>query len=41
MVEFFSGAGLEGMGINLSDIGNAFGGKKTEKRKASIAQARK
>ena len=26
MVEFFSGAGLEGMGINLTDIGNAFGG---------------
>jgi len=41
MVEFFSGAGLDGMGINLSDIGNAFGGKKQKKRKTTIAQARK
>ncbi len=41
MVEFFSGAGLEGMGINLSDLGNAFGGKKQKKKKVTIKQARK
>src|SRR4030042_1635692 len=41
MVEFFSGAGLEGMGINLSDIGNALGGKKQKKKKLTIKQARK
>lgn len=41
MVEFFSGAGLEGMGINLSDIGNALGGKKQKKKKVTIKQARK
>lgn len=41
MVEFFSGAGLEGMGINLTDIGNMMGGKKQKKRKISIKQAKR
>lgn len=41
MVEFFSGAGLEGMGINLTDLGNAFGGKKQKKKKVTIKQAKK
>ena len=41
MVEFFSGAGLEGMGINLNDIGNMFGGSKQKKRKVTIKEARK
>jgi ATP-dependent HslUV protease ATP-binding subunit HslU len=42
MVEMFSGAGLEGMGINLSDLGNAFGGQgKQKKKKVTIKQAKK
>ena len=41
MVEFFSGAGLEGMGINLTDLGNAFGGKRQKKKKVTIKQAKK
>jgi ATP-dependent HslUV protease ATP-binding subunit HslU len=42
MVEMFSGAGLEGMGINLTDLGNMFGGNaKQKKRKVTVAQARK
>jgi ATP-dependent HslUV protease ATP-binding subunit HslU len=43
MVEMFSGAGLEGMGINLTDIGNAFGGGggKQKKKKVTVKQAKK
>lgn len=41
MVELFSGAGFEGMGINLSDIGNMFGGGRQKKRKVSIKEAKK
>ena len=41
MIEMFSGAGVEGMGINLSDLGNMFGGGKQKKRKVSIEEAKK
>ena len=43
MVEMFSGAGLEGMGINLTDLGNVFGGGqgKQKKKKVTIKQAKK
>ncbi len=43
MVEMFSGAGFEAMGINLSDLGNAFGGGqgRMKKKKMTIKQARK
>lgn len=41
MVEMFSGAGFEGMGINLADIGNMFGGGKQKKRKLTVKEARK
>ncbi len=40
-VEMFSGAGLEGMGINLTDIGNMFGGGKKKKRKTSVRDAKR
>ncbi|OHD11014.1 MAG: HslU--HslV peptidase ATPase subunit [Spirochaetes bacterium GWD1_27_9] len=42
VVEMFSGAGLEGMGINLTDLGNMFGGGgKEKKKKVTIKQAKK
>jgi ATP-dependent HslUV protease ATP-binding subunit HslU len=43
VVEMFSGAGLEGMGINLTDLGNVFGGGqgKQKKKKVTIKQAKK
>jgi ATP-dependent HslUV protease ATP-binding subunit HslU len=41
MVELFSGAGLEGVGINLSDMGNMFGQTKQKKRKVSIREAKR
>jgi ATP-dependent HslUV protease ATP-binding subunit HslU len=41
MVEMFSGAGFEGMGINLSDLGNMFGGSREKKKKVTIRQAKK
>ncbi len=44
MVEMFSGAGFEAMGINLSDLGNAFGGGgqgRQKKKKMTVQQARK
>jgi ATP-dependent HslUV protease ATP-binding subunit HslU len=42
VVEMFSGAGLEGMGINLTDLGNVFGGQgKQKKKKVTIKQAKK
>jgi len=43
MVEMFSGAGLEGLGINLTDIGNVFGGgnAREKKRRVTIKQAKK
>jgi len=41
MMEMFSGAGIEGMGINLSDLGNMMGGGKTKRKKVTIKQARK
>ena len=40
MVEMFSGAGLEGFGINLSDMNGMFGGTKQKKRRVTVAQAR-
>ncbi|MBR6060739.1 MAG: ATP-dependent protease ATPase subunit HslU, partial [Spirochaetales bacterium] len=40
MVEMFSGAGLEGFGINLSDMNGMFGGSKQKKRRVTVAQAR-
>ena len=40
MVELFSGAGLEGMGVNLTDIGNMMGGGKQKKRKVTIKEAK-
>ncbi len=42
VMEMFSGAGFEAMGINLSDLGNSLGGgKKEKKRKVTIKQAKK
>jgi len=41
MVEIFSGAGLEGMGINMADLGSIFGGGKTKKKKVTVKQAKK
>lgn len=41
MVEMFSGAGFEGMGINLNDLSGMFGGNKQKKRKVTIGQAKK
>lgn len=41
MVEMFSGAGFEGMGINLNDLSGMFGSNKQKKRKVTIAQAKK
>jgi len=42
VVELFSGAGLEGMGINLTDLGNMFGGGggKRKKRKTTVREAK-
>lgn len=41
-VEMFSGAGFEAMGINLSDLGNMFGGgTKQKKKKVTVKQAKK
>ena len=40
MVEMFSGAGLEGFGINLSDMNGMFGGTKQKKRRVTVAQAK-
>lgn len=40
-IEMFSGAGFEGMGINLSDLGGIFGGSsKQKKKKVTVSQAR-
>lgn len=41
VLEMFSGSGIEGMGINLTDLGNMFGGGKQKKKKVTIAQAQK
>ncbi|MCG8572306.1 MAG: ATP-dependent protease ATPase subunit HslU [Spirochaetes bacterium] len=41
IVEMFSGAGVEGMGINLSDLSGMFGGNRQKKRKVTIGQARR
>lgn len=41
MVEIFSGTGLEGMGINMSDLGGIFGGGRQKKKRVTVAQARK
>lgn len=41
VIELFSGTGIEGMGINLSDISNMFGGGKQKKRKVTVREARK
>lgn len=43
MVEMFSGAGLEGLGINLTDLGGVLGGGggREKKRRVTIKQARK
>ncbi|HBD96362.1 MAG: HslU--HslV peptidase ATPase subunit [Spirochaetes bacterium GWF1_31_7] len=41
-VEMFSGAGFEGMGINLSDLGGMFGGTpKQKKKRVTVKQAKK
>lgn len=40
MVEIFSGAGLEGMGINISDLNNLFSSK-TKRKRVSVKQAQK
>ncbi|HOF02322.1 MAG TPA: ATP-dependent protease ATPase subunit HslU [Spirochaetota bacterium] len=41
MVEIFSGTGLEGMGINMSDLGGIFGGGRQKKKRVTVAQAKK
>ncbi|HOJ63434.1 MAG TPA: ATP-dependent protease ATPase subunit HslU [Spirochaetota bacterium] len=41
IVEIFSGAGLDGMGINMSDLGSIFGGGKTKRRRVTVNQAKK
>ncbi|MBN2544677.1 MAG: ATP-dependent protease ATPase subunit HslU [Spirochaetes bacterium] len=41
VVELFSGSGIEGMGINLSDLSNVFGGGRQKRRKVTIKEARK
>ena len=42
MVEMFSGAGLEGMGINLTDMSSMFGGHgRTKHKRVTVAQAKK
>ena len=41
MVEIFSGAGLEGMGINMTDLGNMFGGGKQKKKRVTVSQAKR
>ncbi len=40
MIEIFSGAGLEGMGINMADLNSIFGGK-TKRKRVSVKQAKK
>ena len=39
-VEMFSGAGMEGFGINLNDLGGMFGGQKQKKRRVQVKLAR-
>lgn len=39
-VEMFSGMGFEGMGINLSDLNNMFGGQKQKKKKVPVRVAK-
>ncbi|MBP5706980.1 MAG: ATP-dependent protease ATPase subunit HslU [Spirochaetales bacterium] len=41
VVEMFSGAGLEGMGINLSDMSAMFNGGKHKKKRVTVEQAKK
>ena len=40
MIEIFSGAGLEGMGINMSDIGSIFGGGRQKKKRVTVKEAK-
>ncbi|MEE1290110.1 MAG: ATP-dependent protease ATPase subunit HslU [Spirochaetota bacterium] len=39
-IEMFSGAGFEGMGINLSDLNSMFGGQKQKRKKVAVKQAK-
>lgn len=39
-IEMFSGAGIEGLGINLSDLGNMFGGPKQKRKKVTVETAK-
>jgi ATP-dependent HslUV protease ATP-binding subunit HslU len=41
MIEMFSGAGFEGMGINLTDLGNMFGGGKPKRKKTTVREAKR